>query len=196
MRAARPSVVLGALAAALLLLLPAAARAEGMPQLDFGNPLTIAQVVWMALIFAVLYLLLARWGLPQVTSVLEMRAQSIDADLDAARQAKATADAAATEVNEATARARAEAQASITAASDRAKAEAAARSATLNEKLDAQLREAEERIAQARASAMGALRQVATETAGAVLARLTGHAPDGAALDGAVGAAMTARGQG
>ena len=43
-----------------LLLAPAIARAEGMPQLDFGNPLTISQVVWGAIIFIVLYVLLSR----------------------------------------------------------------------------------------------------------------------------------------
>ncbi len=30
-----------------------------MPQLDFANPLTISQVVWMALIFGALYFLLS-----------------------------------------------------------------------------------------------------------------------------------------
>ena len=32
---------------------------KGMPQLDFKNPLTISQVVWLAIIFFALYLLLS-----------------------------------------------------------------------------------------------------------------------------------------
>ena len=44
-----------------------------MPQLDFANPLTIAQIVWLAIIFFTLYLLLSRWALPQVAEVLEVR---------------------------------------------------------------------------------------------------------------------------
>ena len=44
--------------ALLGLLLPGVAHAEGMPQLDFANPLTTSQVVWGALIFIVLYILL------------------------------------------------------------------------------------------------------------------------------------------
>ena len=58
---------------AAFLLLPSLAIAEGMPQLDFANPLTTWQVIWGAIIFILFYLLVSRWGLPQVGSVLEMR---------------------------------------------------------------------------------------------------------------------------
>ena len=77
------------------LLLPAVARAEGMPQLDFANPLTTSQVVWGVIIFAVLYVLLARIGLPKVGEVIEQRARHIAADLETAQKSKAQADAAA-----------------------------------------------------------------------------------------------------
>src|ERR1700758_2184517 len=96
-----------------LLMFPAAAMAAGMPQLDFANPLTTAQVVWGAIIFIVLYILLSRGGLPQVASVLEERAARISADLDAARAAKAKADADAAQSKAAYEQARAEAQTAI-----------------------------------------------------------------------------------
>jgi F-type H+-transporting ATPase subunit b len=183
--------------AAGLLSLPAAARAaEGMPQLEFGNPLTISQVVWGAVIFLALYLVFANWGLPRVASVLEERDARINGDLDAARQAKANADAAVAELTDATQKARAEAQAAINAAVEQAKKEAGERSHALNERLEAQLREAERRIAGARNAAVGALRQVATETATLVVGRLTGRPPDQQAIEGAVGAALAARSQG
>lgn len=185
------------LAAGLLLCLPKAAlAAEGMPQLDFGNPLTISQVVWGAVIFLALYLVFANWGLPRVASVLEERDARINGDLDAARQAKATADSAVTELTDATHKARADAQAAINAAVEQAKKEAAERSHALNERLEGQLREAEQRIAGARSAALGALRQVATETATLVVGRLTGRSPDPQAIEGAVGAALAARSQG
>ena len=103
---------------ALLLSLPVAAMAKegGMPQLDFANPLTKSQVVWGAIIFFVLYLLLSRWALPQVASVLTERESKIAADLEAARAAKTKADTAITQVTDATQKARAEAQAAVTAA--------------------------------------------------------------------------------
>ena len=170
--------------------------AEGMPQLDFGNPLTVSQIVWLAIIFVVLYFLLARWALPQVANVLELRAATIGADLEAARMAKIEADGAVAEFTAATREAQSSAQASIAAATTAAKAEAAQQSAVLNERLDAQLAEAEQRIGAARTSALGALRQVATDTASVVVARLTGHSPDAGIVDHEVGAVMAASSRG
>ncbi len=188
-RACRPAV------AAAAALAPGAALAEGMPQLDFANPLTTTQVVWGIAIFIVLYVVLSRWSLPQVGAVLEDRAARIAADLDTARTAKATADLAVTEMTAATARARSEAQTEIGAAVARAKHEAAAQTAEQDARLEAQLKEAEHRIAASRNAAMGALRQVATETAATIIGRLTGSAPDAARVESAVGAALAARGQ-
>ena len=179
---------------AAMLLFPAISSAkEGMPQLDFANPLTMAQVVWGAIIFVVMYLLLSRWALPQVGSMLEERATKIASDLEAARAAKATADAAAAELSDATQRARAEAQAAINRAADKAKADAAAKAEELNARLDAQLEAAERRIESARASAVGAMRTVARETAETVVNRLTGMQVDPSVVDRAVGAALSAR---
>ena len=165
-----------------------------MPQLDFNNPLTIAQVVWMALIFGALYVMLAQWALPQVASVLDERAARIDADLGTARMAKNEADAAVAELQEATRRATTESQAAIAISVAQAKMEAADQARTANERLDAQLAEAEQRIHAARTAAMGALREVAAETASAVVARLTGRSADQASIDGAVGRILAARG--
>ena len=164
-----------------------------MPQLDFNNVLTISQVVWMALIFTVFYLALTTWGLPRVASVLDDRAARVARDLDTAHLAKAEADTAVQEVQAATRQASTDAQAAIAAAMARAKAEAADQAREANERLDAQLIQAEERIAAARASAMGALREVATETATTMVARLTGRAPGAEAVSGAVDTALAAR---
>lgn len=178
------------------LLMPGAAMAEGkgMPQLDFSTPLTISQVVWGAIIFIVLYILLARGGLPKVASVLDERAARISADLDAARSAKAKADADAETARVAREKARAEAMGAINSAADEAKAAAAAQSDELNARLDKQLKDAETRIASARAASLGAVRQVATEAATVVVSRLSGTAVNEAALNQAVSTAMAARG--
>jgi F-type H+-transporting ATPase subunit b len=177
-----------------LLLTPVAAMAAGMPQLDFTTPLTISQVVWGAIIFGVLYITLSRTGLPRVESVLQERAIKISRDLDEARAAKASADAGMMQADEATAKARAESQAAINAALEEAKKAAAQQAETLNARLEKQLQDSEAQIAQARTSAMSALRQVATETAATVVTRLTGTAPDAGRLDNAIGSAMAARG--
>jgi F-type H+-transporting ATPase subunit b len=182
--------------AAGLVTLSSAAMAKGMPQLDFTTPLILSQVVWGAIIFVVLYILLSRTGLPMVASVLQERAAKIAKDLDDARAAKAGADAGMAEADQATATARAESRAAINAALEEAKNAAAAQAEALNTRLEKQLQDSEAQIARARASAMSALRQVATETAATVVTRLTGTAPDAARLDGAIGSALAARGIG
>jgi F-type H+-transporting ATPase subunit b len=179
-----------------LLVAPGAAWAEGMPQLDFSTPLTTSQVYWGAAIFIVLYLLLSRVGLPKVGAVIEQRAVHIAADLDAAKTQKAQADAAVAELTTTIQRSRAAAQGEINQAVDQAKAAAAEQATALNARLETQLRAAETQINAARAAALGALHQVAAETASTVIARLTGAAADLPRVDAAVAAALAARGHG
>ena len=177
----------------IFLVAASSAHAEGMPQLDFGSPLMLAQIVWATLIFVGLYLLLGHWALPQLGSVLQMRADTIAADLDAARAAKAQADGAVTEMTTATRDAQARAQAQVNEAVSTARAQQAEQAATLGAELDRQLAEAEQRIGAARQAAMGALREVAGDAAGALVSRLTGRSPDPASLDRAVSDVLVAR---
>lgn len=187
------------LTAGTVLLLTSAAYAAEVaektlpPQIDFANPLTKSQVVWLFIIFFALYLLLDRWALPQVGEVLEARAARIAADLDAARAAKAQSDAAVAELTAATKKAQAEAQAQIAGAVDSAKAEAAAAAATANARLEQQLAEAEKQIDAAKAASVGALRDVSKTTTADVVTRLAGITPDSSVVDSAVDRALAAR---
>jgi F-type H+-transporting ATPase subunit b len=163
-----------------------------MPQLEFGNPLLIAQVVWLLIIFGLLYYVMAAYALPRVERVLEDRRARIAADLQAAQAAKAEADASMAAHRDATAKARGEAQAAIAAAVQQAQADAAARSEELNKRLARQIDEAEQRIASARDAAMGALRQVSLDTAESLVTKVAGVA-DRRKLEAAVDRALTAR---
>ena len=59
----------------------------GMPQFD---PTSFPpQVVWLAIAFVVLYLLMSKLALPRVAEVLQMRADRIQSDLDKAASLKA-----------------------------------------------------------------------------------------------------------
>jgi len=169
-----------------------AADAGGMPQLDFGNPLTIAQVVWLFVIFGTLVFLSSHYLLPPVARVLEDRRARIAADLDAARDARAEAETAEAAQRDATARARAEAQASIAAAMGAAQADAGRRADALAARLDTQIAEAEARIGAARDRAMGALREAATDATDALVRRLSGL-DERAAVEAAVGRELTNR---
>jgi len=179
-----------------LIVVPLTAMAEGLPQLDFANKLTTYQVVWGVVIFVVLYILASRTALPKVEAVLEERARRIAGDLEGARDAKSRADSGIRAAADATAKARAEAQAAINAALESSKQAAALQSAALNDRLDKQLKEAEGQIAAARGAALAALPGVATDTAIALITRLTGMAPDPARLSGAIDAAIAARAAG
>lgn len=164
-----------------------------MPQLEFGNPLLTAQVVWGAIIFVLFYLAVSRIGLPRVGAVLEQRATRIATDLEQARLAKETADRSVAELNEARRLAYSESQRAIADAVAKAKAEADARGAEINARLDKQLADSERQIAEARTRAMGSLREIATETASAVVTHLTGKQPDSGVLDQEVGHVIAVR---
>ncbi len=183
----------GVLTVGVMLALENAARADTMPQLDFRNPLLTSQILWGAVIFVVFYLLVSRWGLPKVDSILEMRARTIEADLDRARESKLQADIAVAELANARQQASAQSQAAVAEATRHAKTQADAQTAEQDARLDARLAESEKQIHQARTAALGSIGQVATETAVAVVERLTGHA-DEARVQQAVGAILAERG--
>jgi F-type H+-transporting ATPase subunit b len=179
--------------AALLVMAPSAALADTMPQMDFHNPLTLDQVGWMAVILVVLYLLLSRWGLPEIGKVLENRAAVIARDLSAARAAKHEADQAVAALNATISQARAAAQAEVAKAVTDAKDRASAEGAALAASLEAKLAAAEAQIATARAAALAAIKPVAAEAASTILLKLTGTQPAEDQLASRLDAALAAR---
>jgi F-type H+-transporting ATPase subunit b len=170
---------------------------EGMPQLAFGHPvqgpLLIGQVVWQVVIFFSLFLLLAFVALPRLGAVIENRRQRVESDLEAARAAMQSAEAAIAAQREATQSARIEAQAAVNAAMQAAQLEMDAKAEALNAALAKQIAEAEARIDQGRKSALGAVRQVASETVEALLSKL-GTSADAGKVQAAVQREATARG--
>jgi F-type H+-transporting ATPase subunit b len=186
----RPPRLTASASAASLCLACRVARADTMPQLQFSNPLLVAQVIWGAIIFAAFYWLVSRRALPQVDAVLEKRAQTIGAELDAARQSKQAADRAVAELTQARKRAYAESQAAIADATAKAKQQAADRAAEVNARLDRQLAESEARIGEARRTAMESLQSLATGTAEAVFAKVTGLTPDAQRIGSAVSSVL------
>jgi F-type H+-transporting ATPase subunit b len=101
----------------------------------FEPALFASQLVWFALSFIALYLILSRYLLPKIGSVLHARATTISNDLDQAAQKSADADAAKTAMEKSVAKARADARAMV----DRARAETQAKLNAEQEAADARL---------------------------------------------------------
>ena len=178
---------------ALLALTGKPALAAGMPQLDLRNPLTQWQVVWGAVIFLLLYLMLSRSALPRVASVLDARRSRIEGDLEAARSAKNGADRAMDELRRARRKAAAEAQANLDRVLHDAREEAAIRTREMNSRLEAEIATAEAQLAQERTRAMGALRVVAADTAQLLVERVTGQPAGRGLVETQVDTALAAR---
>ena len=178
------------LAVPLLVASGATSRAAGMPQLDLANPLTLWQVVWGALVFGLLYVVLSRSALPQVASVLEDRQGRIDADLDAAHAAKSEADRALSELRSTRRKAAAEAQANLDRVTKESREAAAERARETAARLDARLAEAERQIAAERSRAMGAVRAIVRDTAHVLVTRVTGGPVSEGLLDSRIDIAL------
>ncbi|HTZ79646.1 MAG TPA: F0F1 ATP synthase subunit B' [Stellaceae bacterium] len=143
-----------------------------MPQLDFST--FPSQVFWLAVVFVVLYVLMARVGLPRVGAMIMLRKQKIEEDLGRAAQMKAEADAVMAAYERALADARTQAQATLKEAMDRFTVEANERQHKAAEKLQAETVVAERRIAEAKARALAGLRVVAVEVARAATRKIAG----------------------
>jgi F-type H+-transporting ATPase subunit b len=143
----------------------------------FNRETFASQLFWLAITFAVLYLLMARFALPRVGSIIEARRSKIESDLAAAAQLKSNAEAAMAAYEQALAEARARAQ--TIGGETRAKLNAEAEEARkkLEAELNSKLAEAEKTIGDTKAGAMRNVRGIAAEAAAAIVAKLTGSAP-------------------
>jgi F-type H+-transporting ATPase subunit b len=162
-----------------------------MPQLDVAT--FVPQLVWLAIIFGILYLLMARVGLPRVGGAIEARRHRVDDDLAQAAQLKAEAETVMAAYQETLAQARAEAQAAVKETTDRMSAEAAERQRQLGEALARQTAEAERQIAAAKQRALSDMHEIAIDVARSVTEKVTGSAADPENLAAAVDRALAER---
>jgi len=136
-----------------------------------------SQLIWLAVTFVLLYVLMSRLALPRIAGILADRDKRIADDIAAANRFKEQSDTAHAAYEKALADARARAQAIANETRER---EAAAAEET-NKRLEAQLHErlaaAEKSIAATRTAAMGNVGTIAGDTASAIVQRLIGTAP-------------------
>jgi F-type H+-transporting ATPase subunit b len=185
------------LAAAALVLLPvdpgmaADAQKAGMPQFDLSR--FPSQIFWLGVTFLVLYWVMSKIALPRIGEVLEARANRIGGDLDRASALKAEAEQIKAAYEKALGESRAKAQEVGRSTEASLAREAADRQARLGNELAGRIRDAEGRIAAAKASAMGNLAGVAAEVATLAVQRVAGIGISPAEADQAARAALARR---
>jgi F-type H+-transporting ATPase subunit b len=155
-----------------------------MPQLAFET--FVPQLVWLAIVFLVLYVLMARVALPRIASVLEGRSQRISSDLDQAAQLKRQTDEAIASYEKALNEARAKAHEIAQETRDRLHAETERQRLEIETKLSEKIAEAETRIRATKDAALKNVRIVAADVAGAIVTQLLGEEADRAAAERAV----------
>lgn len=150
----------------------AAEEGGGMPQLNFHD--FPPQLVWLAILFVLLYVVMARVALPRVGEALQRRADRIKEDLDRAASLKEETDRVVAAYEKARADARNRAAAVGREAATALAQKAAERQAKVSTDLAARIKSAEDNIAAARNRAMGEIRNVAADIAGDAARRLVG----------------------
>jgi F-type H+-transporting ATPase subunit b len=151
-----------------------------------------SQLLWLAISFGALYLVMARVALPKLGGLIETRKARIAKDLDDAAAMQQRADAAAAAHEKTIADARARALALAQEARDKLTADFAAKRKTLEAELAGKLTAADQEIAATRDKAMSNVETIARDAAAAIFERILGRAPDTGAVDEAVAAVKTA----
>jgi F-type H+-transporting ATPase subunit b len=145
----------------------------GLPQLNIND--FAPQLIWLAGIFCLLYLLMSKLVLPRVGGVLQERADRIAKDLTAAQRLKGETESALGNYEKAMAEAKARAQKISQENRDTLNAEINKERAAVDARISAQGVDADKRIAEAKARAMGSVNDIAGDTARAIVAQLIGQ---------------------
>ena len=164
---------------------------EGQGGFPPFEPDTFAsQLFWLAIAFVLLYALMAKVALPRIGSTIETRRVRIGGDVDEANRLKKEAELAIAAYEQGLADARNRAQGVANETRERLNAESEKARHALEAKLNIKLADAEKTIVTTKNAAMTNVHGIAAEAAAAIVQRLTGIAPSGAAVEDAVTSAL------
>ena len=166
---------------------PGGGKAQFPP---FDKQTFASQLVWFAIYFIALYVLIGRFAIPRIGGIIEARRGRIEGDLAEANRLKEQSGEALSAYEKSLADARARAQALASETRDKLSAEADDRRKALEGQLNLKLTEAEKTIATTKTAAMTNVRGIAVDTAAAIVERLIGTAPAGPAVEAAVADAL------
>jgi F-type H+-transporting ATPase subunit b len=149
-----------------------------------------SQLLWLALAFIALYVIMARLALPRIQGIFEQRRAHIGGDLADAQRLKGESEQTMVSYEKELADARAEAQQMADATRERLNAESEGRRKELEAKLHDEIAKAERAIAATKSAAMANVEAIAADAAGAIVERLIGSSPDAATVKAALAAAL------
>ncbi|HEX8167807.1 MAG TPA: F0F1 ATP synthase subunit B' [Beijerinckiaceae bacterium] len=157
----------------------------------FATESFASQLLWFAIAFGLLYYLMAKVALPRVAEILETRTNRIADDLADAERLRAESEAAGEAYERSLAEARAKSKAIAQETRDALLGESEAKRKALEAELAQRIADAEATISARTAEAMASVRGIAADAATAIVARLTGQAPDRAEVERALDRTMT-----
>jgi len=143
-----------------------------MPQLDFSS--YPPQLIWLAIVFFALYMVLSRLALPSIGGVLEQRRDRIAADLDEAVRLKEESEKALAAYEAALAEAKAKAHAIAQETRDKLNGETERLRSEVEATLSAKTADAEARIDEAKSAAISQIKEVASDTSGSIVTQMIG----------------------
>jgi F-type H+-transporting ATPase subunit b len=142
----------------------------------FNSSTYASQLVWLALTFILLYVLMARVALPRIAAIFSARQARIADDLADAARFKGDADAAIAAYEKELAEARGRAQVMASETREKLFAETEVARHAVEDRLATKLAEAERAIMATKSAAMANVRGIAVDAAAAIVHRLTGVA--------------------
>jgi len=143
-------------------------------------------LVWLAISFGLLYVLMTKIGVPRVEHILKSRADKIRADVTQANMLRAKSEEAAAAHEKTVADAKAKAIAMAQATHARLNAESEAKRHGLEAELNRKLASSEEQVRAMKIKAMSHVDEIASETAAAIVQHITGAPADRGAVARAI----------
>ncbi|MGA0545026.1 hypothetical protein ACO2Q1_07110 [Brevundimonas sp. VNH65] len=156
----------------------------GLPQFEAQH--WAGQMGYLLVLFFLLYILIAKVFAPRLRRVMDERRDTISGAVETARKVQAEAAEQAAAAKAEVEQARAESRRVAAEAKARVTAEAAERAAVQEAEVNARIETAEAAIAKTRDAAMANVATIASDTAAAIVERLTGKAATAAELKGSV----------
>ena len=147
-------------------------KKSGLPQLNV--PDMAPQLIWLAITFGVLYFVLSRITVPQISSVIEERQNRDPPDLDEPDRRKVVTDKALASDEPSLAVGPSNAIAHGREAGEKLAAEVEGERSKVEAELAEKLAAAETRISEMKTAAMANVGDIAAETAGDVVKKLIG----------------------